>query len=440
MDETRKKGSHLTWQDRHEIQRGLREHRSFAEIAIVIGCSPDTISKEIRKHRYHKVRPLNSMVYIKPNCCRYREKCRRRDICKKKRGYKCRIPCRECFKCNELCPDFINEPCQRSVKAPYVCNACPKSKACLFDKYLYNADYAYREYKEKLHESRRGINLTRDELANLDALVSPLVLKGQPLVHIMQEHEDEIPCGLRTLYRYVGAGYLSAKSLDMHRLVRYRKRKPRTPKQPKVSHRKKTGRHYRDYLKRIEAVPNSRVVQMDTVEGVKGGKLLQTFLWTENNLMLAFLIDSKEMQNTVGVFNELEELLGIELFREMFPLILTDNGTEFADPELFETGKDGDVRTSLYYCEPRHSEQKGNLEKNHEYIRYILPKGRSFDELTQEKVLLMINHINNTTRPKFHGSTPMKEALRKMNPYTLDLLGLRVIPSDEVCLKPNLLK
>ncbi|MBQ5934368.1 MAG: helix-turn-helix domain-containing protein, partial [Lachnospiraceae bacterium] len=42
LEEGRKKGQHLTRDDRHEIQRGLREHRSFQEISMIIGCSPDT--------------------------------------------------------------------------------------------------------------------------------------------------------------------------------------------------------------------------------------------------------------------------------------------------------------------------------------------------------------------------------------------------------------
>lgn len=75
---------------------------------------------------------------------------------------------------------------------------------------------------------------------------------------------------------------------------------------------------------------------MDTVEGNKGGKLLHTLLWPENNLMLAFLIETKEMKNTVATLDWLEETLGSEMFRKLFPVILTDNGCEFADPELFE--------------------------------------------------------------------------------------------------------
>ena len=435
-DFERKKGMHLTLEDRQEIQRGLREHRSFKEIADIIGCSPDTVSKEIRNHRYHKVRENKKGVYFKPNRCKHRETCRRKDVCKKKKGHKCRIPCRECLKCNELCPDFIDAPCRIEKKAPYVCNNCPKLQRCLFDKYFYNADYAHREYREGLCESRKGIDMTRDELAALDELVSPLIKKGQPLVHIMQEHGEEIPCSIRTLYNYIDAGYLTARNIDMKRIVRYRKRKHQT-EQPKVSNKKKEGHHYSDYLKLMEENPGLRVVQMDTVEGEKGGKLLQTFLWPENNLMLAYLIDSKEMKNTVAVIDHLEEVLGIEKFKELFQVILTDNGCEFADPELFETGREG---TSMYYCEARHSEQKGELEKNHEYIRYVLPKKTSFDELMQEKVLLMINHINNTARPKLHGSTPMKKALQTFGKNAMERLGLEIIMADDICLKPELLK
>lgn len=439
MSEERRKGKHLTLEDRYEIQKGLREHRSFREMADMIGCSPDTISKEIRNHRYHKERHPYLGQYLKPNRCKFRDTCRRRDVCNKKRGHKCRIPCRECLRCNELCPYFIDAPCKIESKAPYVCNNCSRSRSCRFEIYLYNAEYANREYRTKLHESRQGIDLTRDEMAALDGLVSPLIRKGQPLVHIYEEHEEEIPCSLRTLYSYISKGYLTVRNIDMRRSVRYKKRRKNT-EQPRISYRKKNGHHYRDYLAVMKEKPGQRVVQMDTVEGVKGGKLLQTLMWPENNLMLAYLIESKEMVHTVSTLDMLEERLGTETFKYLFPVILTDNGCEFADPEPFEKGINGDKRTSLYYCEARHSEQKGELEKNHEYIRYVLPKGTSFDTLTQEKVDLMINHINNTTRPKLHRSTPMKQALEMFGKNTVEKLGLHLIDKDEICLKPELLK
>ena len=80
------------------------------------------------------------------------------------------------------------------------------------------------------------------------------------------------------------------------------------------------------FLKYIEDHPGIRIVQMDTVEGVKGGKLLQTFLWPENNLMLAFLIDSKEMSNTVRVIDYIEETIGIENLFNFFLFFLKRMG------------------------------------------------------------------------------------------------------------------
>lgn len=431
----RRKGKHLSWEDRHEIQKGLREHRTFSEIAWMIGCSPDTVSKEIRNHRYHKPQEKGRFI---PNRCKYRDSCRKRNVCGKKKRGQCRIPCRQCTACNKRCPDFVDQPCQIAVKAPYVCNGCRKSQTCLFDKYLYNADYAHREYKEKLRKSREGINLTKGELIALDELVTPLLKKGQPVAHIMANHREEIPCCERTLYTYISQGCLTARNIDMRRTVRYKKRKCR--KEAAKIPARKEGHLYEDFKKRAEESPGLRVVEMDTVEGVKGGKVLQTFFWREENLMLGYLLENKEMAQAAGTLDMLEEKLGHELFVELFPVILTDNGTEFSDPELFEKNREGNRRTEVYYCEPRRSEQKGGLEKNHEYIRYVLPKGSSFDKLRQEQVMLLMSHINSTARPGFGGQRPIDLANRNFGTEAVKRLGLKVIEADEVNLKPELLK
>lgn len=439
----RRKGKHLSLDDRKEIQKGLRIGRSFAEIAQIIDCCPDTISKEIRKHRYHQTKQNTPYLSskAKPNRCRFRYSCRKRNVCSRKKNRMCRIACRECLRCNQLCPDFIDDPCRIESKAPYVCNNCRYSRTCLFDKYLYNAEYAHKEYLQTLSLSRQGIDLTRDELAALDSLVSPLILKGQPIAHIYQAHKDEIPCTIRTLYISVESGYLSAKKMDLRRAVRYRKRKKNNgSRQPKTSSRKKAGHHYRDFQELLEKNPAQRVVEMDTVEGSKGGKILQTFLWRENNLMLAFLLDDKEMSSAAATIDFIEDIIGTEKFKELFPVILTDNGSEFMNPDLFEINRQGEIRTKLYYCDPGKPNQKGCLEKNHEYIRYVIPKGKPFDELSQEKILLMLNHINSTARPQFSGRSPIELAEETFGKNTLRKLGMHKIPSDQVHLKPELLK
>ena len=435
MPEYKKKGKHLSWNDRYEIQRGLRERRTFSEIAEMIGCSPGTVSKEIRQHRYNK--EIDHKRFI-VNRCKHRDKCRKKNVCGKKGFNICRIPCRQCTSCNSRCPDFVDYPCQIEHKLPYVCNGCAMSRECLFDKYLYNAGWAHREYKEKLSKARAGIDMSKEDLIALDELISPLIRKGQPLSHIYTEHKDEIPCCERTLYNYIGKGYLSVRNIDMRRTVRYKKRKRKD--EPKLSPARKKGRHYKDYLKELKNDPGIRVVEMDTVIGRSGGKVMHTILWKEEKLMLVYLLKNRSMAGTVAVIDMLEEKLGFELFRKLFPLIITDNGSEFADPALFEYDKEGRRRTLIYYCDPRRSEQKAEIEKNHEYIRYLLPQGTSFDDLTQEKVDLMVDHINSTARPGLKGMTPIELAVQHFGKEAVERLGLHTIDSDEVCLKPELLK
>lgn len=75
---------------------------------------------------------------------------------------------------------------------------------------------------------------------------------------------------------------------------------------------------------------------MDTVEGVKGESLLLTFLWRQANFMLAYKIENKESDSVNSFFHYLKGLLGYEKFHELFPIILTDNGSEFSKPDEIE--------------------------------------------------------------------------------------------------------
>ena len=56
------------------------------------------------------------------------------------------------------------------------------------------------------------------------------------------------------------------------------------------------------------------------------------------------------------------------------------------------------------------SYKKPHVEKDYEYIRYIIPKGKSFDNRIQEDITLMMNHINSTARASLNGYIPFKPA------------------------------
>lgn len=104
--------------------------------------------------------------------------------------------------------------------------------------------------------------------------------------------------------------------------------------------------------------------------------------------MLAFLMNGNTKRNVLDVFRYLLDELGEDTFCKTFPVILTDNDSSFKDSFALEHLGTPKKLTRLYYCNPMASWQKGRLEKNHEFIRYILPKGYSFDVLTPDQVIL----------------------------------------------------
>ena len=98
------------------------------------------------------------------------------------------------------------------------------------------------------------------------------------------------------------------------------------------------------------------------------------------------------------VFDRLEKRLGTFDFNSLFEYMLTDRGSVVGDPEALERGIHGIQRASIYYCDPMQSGQKGGIEQAHTLLRMILPKGSSFEFLTQWDVNLIVDHINPTPR------------------------------------------
>ena len=136
----------------------------------------------------------------------------------------------------------------------------------------------------------------------------------------------------------------------------------------------------------------------------------------------------------------LRETLGIDVFSTVFSVILTDNGSEFLDPFSLEHDDDGFMRSHIFFCDPNCSYQKGMLEKNHEFIRYVLPKGSSFNNLENNDILLLLNHINSLCRDSLNGKSPLDLSELLLPPNFLANLGFNKIPPSEVLLKPQLLK
>lgn len=428
--------SRITLSERIAIEAGIYARKSLTEIAKSIHKNRRHVSEEIRRN---STRVSGEHPYGKS--CRNATGCRRKGLCGNTDCLRKCYTCQE-VECQSICSTFQEGICKQLEKPPYVCNVCANRRKCKLDRIYYIAQQADAVSRRRYSQSRSKPQIQGEDLAALDALVTPLIRKGQPLTHIYAEHAEELPISQRTLYHYIDSGVLSIGNLDLRRKVNYRpRRKKKATTEGALNQKYRKNRTYADFFTYMARHPTTPYVEMDTVRGCREqGKRMLTLLFVKESLMLIFLMRDGKAETVVEQFDWLTSALGLEAFQTLFPVILTDNGGEFKHTREMEYTVDGQHRTRIFYCDPQASWQKPHIEKNHEYIRYVLPRGKSFNPYTQQDIVLLLNHINSTRRSKLNGKTPFELAASPEFQRLKAVLGLKAIPSDEVDLTPQLLK
>lgn len=431
------KKSKLNLNDRETIEIGIIRKQPLKRIATLLKKHVASIAREIKRHRI-----FVSGSYYAGNDCNGARGCTKRHVCGDE---SCPMYCYSCIKdCHKYCPDYYSTKCTAYLKPPYVCNGCDKRRYCNDDKYFYEAKVAERKSGEIRKKSREHIHLTDEELASVNSILSEGIRKGQPLAHIFAVHEQEIPITSRTAYMYINDGLLDVRNIDLRRQTRYKKRKKKKTESGILNQKFRQGRTYQDFTALMENRSEKDVFEMDTVKGKRNQKkVLLTMILRRNSVMIVFLMPDNTADSVIERFNYLEKGLGKECFSRLFGIGLTDNGSEFKVVDKLEQSVeiDGALRCSIYYCDPMQSGQKGRLEKNHEYIRYVIPKGTSLNPYTQEDITLLVNHINSTKRPGLNNLSPYEmipdddEDMKKL----MKLLDLKPITAKEVNLTKELL-
>lgn len=445
MDAKAKKGKHLTLEDRINILNDLIKGKSLNEIANNLKKDPTTISKEIKKHRYVKESnksPLNKGTSCK-NCANL-QTCKLTSLCEKSQ---CSRLCKSCtnFNISSKCKNFKVKECKTTKRFPFTCHTCTKKNHCTLPRYFYDSQLAQNEYSSLLVETRSGLNMNQSEFDKIDKIVSEGIMKGKSIYSIVLNN-PEIGKSERTIYRYVGHSYLQAKDIDLRNKVKMKPRKSYADKSSKDKKeiKKETiaPRNYEAYIKFLASTRTAYIPQFDLVQGKKGNgePYLMTFIFPFSNLMIGFLIPSKEQVEIVKIFDLLEETLGLEVFQKLFPACLTDRGNEFLDATGIETAKDGVTkRTNLFYCDPYSSCQKPEVERNHEFFRFFSPKSKSLKDYTQEEINLIFSHINSYNRKSKDDRTPYELFSYVYGEEVTNKLNIKKIEFNDIDLTPNLI-
>jgi len=395
------KYNHLTMNDRQEIMECLDKGVSFKDIAKRVEKAPTTISREVKKH-----------LEIQPLCV--------------KRTKADGTP-------------ITDKPCPILLKAPFVCNPCKKRRGnCAYQKQLYIAKTAHTEYETLLREAREGIPLNKEEFWESDSIIAEGIKKGQRLYHIMES--NDIAFSKSSAYRHLHRGYLSTTKTDFPRVVKFKARRQR--RADSVTKAIREGRTYSDFLAHVDEQGIKSWVEMDTVIGRIGGKVIMTFDLTFCNFMFGLLLDNKTAAEAALKIRAFKESLsdGGVRFGDILPLILTDNGGEFSNVSAFTNDLNGISETHLFFCDPYQSSQKPKVEKNHTLFRDIVPKGESFDHFTQETVNLIFSHVNSVKRKILNGKTPYEMFTFMLGGNIASLLGIKEVPAADVIQSPKLLK
>ena len=389
-----KKNKHMTLQDRIEIQECLSKGMTFKAIARRIGKDPTTVSREVRQHAaIHK----NGLV-----------------------------------KTNESCPLLM--------KAPFVCNGCTKRShcGCIYPRRIYIAKNAQTEYETLLVEAREGIPLNKEEFYQNEQIISAAVLAGQHVYHAI--HAYNLAVSKTTVYRHIQKGYYSISPIDLPRAVKF---KPRATHHPDyVPKGIRIGRTFTDYLGFLQDHPYCNTVEMDSVIGRPGGKIIMTFQFVNVDFMFGLLLENKTAAEAASKIAALKSKLTDNSFSfgDIFPVLLTDNGGEFSCAAAFENTIDGRHESALFFCDPNAPYQKPHVENNHTLFRNIVPAGTSFDDFSQDTVNLIFSHVNSVIRKQFNGKSAYEMFAFTYSENLAHSLGISFIDPQKVIQSPLLLK
>ena len=311
--------------------------------------------------------------------------------------------------------------CPKLNRWPFVCSNCKnRYKDCPFNKFVYNAKNAQDLADYNLKSSRRGLDITSKEFQKLDNIIKTGIDNNKSIYQIKIENKDNIDKSITTLYRYVNKGYLTTKRIDLPYAVKYKKRKHNKKydysKNNKID---RTNHTYIDYLSYMHKHPGIYVWQLDFLGAIKtDNKNILSLILPNLQFTLLDIINKPDSNKVVEFFDKLEERIGIEVFKELIPVILTDRDPCFSDILGICFSKiTGEERCKLFFCDPYVSNQKPNVENINKQLRLFFPKKSSVDKYSKQD----IKQINYTL---------LNKPLKSLDSYTPKDAFIRVFDED----------
>lgn len=179
------------------------------------------------------------------------------------------------------------------------------------------------------------------------------------------------------------------------------------------------------------------ILQLDTVHGKRTDqKCILTIHHPYSKFQIGILLDKLDTHLVNQKIREFRSEDNKQEYFSFFRYMLCDNGIEFdALPDLEVDEETGEIIGNVFYTKPYCSGDKGSCEKNHEFFRYIVKKGISLDDMTQEKLNFIFSNINSYPRKILGFKTPYEVITSLFSEEFIKSLGIVKIPTKSLKLK-----
>lgn len=274
---------------------------------------------------------------------------------------------------------------------------------------VYKADYAQMVYEKSTSNRGRNLKIGSDHrlAAYIETMIREKKYSPEALIRHAENEGLQFKTTLcpKTIYNYLDMGlFLNASNADLP-YKKVRKKKKEEEKSTVALHNRK-GRSIEERPKSVLDREDYGHWEMDTVVSAQNTGLSCLLVLSErmSREEIIMKIRNKKSCTVVRALNKLEKQYGSKAFREKFKTITCDNGVEFLDAKGIEKSIfTKQPRTTVYYCHPYSSYERGTNENINRMIRRFFPKGTNFDDVTPAQVSFVQDWINNYPRKIFGG-------------------------------------
>lgn len=211
-----------------------------------------------------------------------------------------------------------------------------------------------------------------------------------------------------TIYRAIHYHLINVSKDDTRRMTKFNTENDCYENEKKVSDSKKNN----SIELRPDIINNRERFgdwELDTVVGTSKGKHECLMTLTDRKIRFEIIakLEGKTSEEVVNKMKKIKSIIKNNL-NDIIKSISTDNGSEFSAWKEIQKI----LNTTVYFCHPYSSFEKGTNEKHNGIIRYFIPKGELIENYSNKDIENIANWMNNYPRKIFGYKTPI-EMLRE---------------------------